>query len=509
MNSPRVPRLEIHGRLLARNTVLNLAGQAAPLLMGVLCIPPIIAGLGAERFGLLALAWAVLGYFNIFDLGLGRATTKFVAESLGRGEHHRLPRLVWTAALSQAGFGFVGGAVLALATPALVESILNVPAALAAEARLTFYLLSLSIPVVLVTTSLRGTLEAAQRFDLVNALRAPANAAVFFLSLVGIWLGWMLPGVVGLLVAARGVVLVLHCLLCRRVFPELRGVPRLDAGSLRTLLAYGGWVTVSSAVGPILTYLDRFMLGVLATLGAVALYSAPYEMVTRLWVLPGSLMATLFPAFSALGADPQRREALAARSVKYILVLLAPVVIGLLALAPDVLRIWLGLDFALQSTRALQILAVGVLLNSLAWVPYALLQAAGRPDLPAKFHMLELPLQAFLVWWLVGSFQITGAAVAWTARVTVDAILLYAVCRRLSLLSTRSLAAHRLPQAALLILLAVGATLLLGFFSLSLWLRAGLAALAVVTVTVVAWRALLSETDRDQILSLIRPAIAK
>ncbi|MCI0403070.1 MAG: flippase, partial [Acidobacteria bacterium] len=56
--------------------------------MGVLCIPPIIAGLGAERFGLLALAWAVLGYFNIFDLGLGRATTKFVAESLGRGEHH-------------------------------------------------------------------------------------------------------------------------------------------------------------------------------------------------------------------------------------------------------------------------------------------------------------------------------------------------------------------------------------------------------------------------------------
>src|SRR5512145_213743 len=102
MDSTPSPRLEIHGRHLARNAALNLAGQAAPLLVGVLCIPPVIAGLGAERFGLLALAWAVLGYFSVFDLGLGRATTKFVAEALGRGERHRLPALVGTAALSQA-----------------------------------------------------------------------------------------------------------------------------------------------------------------------------------------------------------------------------------------------------------------------------------------------------------------------------------------------------------------------------------------------------------------------
>jgi len=509
MDSPRAPRLEIHGRLLARNTLLNLAGQAAPLLMGVLCIPPIISGLGTERFGILALAWAVLGYFNIFDLGLGRATTKFVAESLSRGEHHRLPGLVWTAALSQACFGLIGAAILALATPVLVERVLNIPAGLATEARLTFYLLSFSIPVVLVTTSLRGTLEAAQRFDLVNALRAPANAAVFFLPLIGIWLGWALPGVVGLLVAARGVVLVLHYGLCRHVFSELRGLPQLDTASLRTLLAYGGWVTVSSAVGPILTYLDRFMLGVLATLGAVTFYSAPYEMVTRLWVFPASLMATLFPAFSALEAEPQRREALAARSVKYILVLLGPIVVAALAVAPDVLRLWLGAAFAAQSTDALRILAVGVLINSLAFVPFALLQAHGRPDLPAKLHILELPLQGILVWWLVSSYHITGAALAWTLRVALDAALLFAVCGRLSLLSRQSLLAYRMPQTALLMIAAGGATLVLGFSAATIWLRAGLGALVVLALAITAWRFLLNETDRSQILGLIRPAAAK
>ena len=509
MDSPRAPRLEIHGRLLARNTLFNLAGQAAPLLMGVLCIPPIIAGLGAERFGILALAWAVLGYFNIFDLGLGRATTKFVAETLGRGEHARVPALVWTAVTTQAGFGLVGATVLALLTPLLVERVLNIPPALIEEARLSFYLLSVSIPVVLVTTSLRGTLEAAQRFDLVNALRAPASAAVFVLPLIGIWLGWALPGVVGLLVAARLLMLFLHYGLCRHVFPEFHGLPRLDATSLRTLLAYGGWVTVSSAVGPILTYLDRFMLGVLATLGAVTFYSAPYEMVTRLWVFPASLMATIFPAFSALGGEPQRREALAARSVKYILVLLGPVVVAVLAVASDVLRLWLGPEFAVQSTRALQILAAGVLINSLAFVPFALLQAVGRPDLPAKLHILELPLQAILVWWLVGSFHITGAAMAWTARVAVDAVLLYAVCGRLSLISSRSLLAHRMPQTGLLMAAAAGIALALGAAAVSFWTRNALVASIVVGVALASWHYLLSDTERGQILSLARPGAAK
>jgi hypothetical protein len=34
----------------------------------------------------LSLAWVVLGYFAIVDLELGRATTKFVAEALGKSE---------------------------------------------------------------------------------------------------------------------------------------------------------------------------------------------------------------------------------------------------------------------------------------------------------------------------------------------------------------------------------------------------------------------------------------
>jgi hypothetical protein len=40
-------------RLLARNMLLNLVGMGAPILLALLCIPPLIQGLGLPLFGLL------------------------------------------------------------------------------------------------------------------------------------------------------------------------------------------------------------------------------------------------------------------------------------------------------------------------------------------------------------------------------------------------------------------------------------------------------------------------
>ena len=50
------------GRLLARNMVLNLLGYGAPLLVALFAIPIMIRYLGILRFGILTLAWVIIGY---------------------------------------------------------------------------------------------------------------------------------------------------------------------------------------------------------------------------------------------------------------------------------------------------------------------------------------------------------------------------------------------------------------------------------------------------------------
>jgi len=62
-------------RLLVRNTGLNFIGQTGPMVIAIFAIPVLIKGLGIARFGVLTLARMVLGYFSLFDLGIGRGLT--------------------------------------------------------------------------------------------------------------------------------------------------------------------------------------------------------------------------------------------------------------------------------------------------------------------------------------------------------------------------------------------------------------------------------------------------
>ena len=154
------------------------------------------------------------------------------------------------------------------------------------------------------------------------------------------------------------------------------------------------------------------MLGMLLTMAAVAYYSVPYDMVTRVLIIPTSLVAALFPAFSALisQGEWERLGYFLSRSVKWVLLTVGPVVVIVVVIGRDILQLWLGPIFAEESTPILQILAIGVLVNSLAHLPFALLQAASRPDLTAKFHLAELPVHGLLVWWLISLWGTTGAA---------------------------------------------------------------------------------------------------
>src|ERR1700731_2607195 len=97
MNLRNPPSHLTSGRLLARNTIWNLLGNTAPMVGALICIPVLIRGLGKDRFGVLTLAWALIGYASLFDLGLGRALTQLVARKLGAGEDREVPSLAWTS----------------------------------------------------------------------------------------------------------------------------------------------------------------------------------------------------------------------------------------------------------------------------------------------------------------------------------------------------------------------------------------------------------------------------
>jgi len=501
ISNSNISASNITGDLLARNTLLNFIGQILPLLVGIVTMPFVIRGLGTDHFGLLSLAWVVLGYFAIFDMGLGRATTKFVAEALGKGEEKEIPSLVWTSVTIQAIMGIAGGLVLAGVTPFLVERILNIPLELIDEARTTFHLLALSVPIVLVSGSFQGVLEASQRFDLVNAVKIPTSSLTYFLPLVGLFLEFKLPGIVALILLARLGALVALVILNFRLYPELKRYSN-SFKLFPRLFSFGGWVMVSSIVGPILVYLDRFLIGSLLSMSAVAYYSAPYEVMNRLWIIPGSLVMTIFPAFSSLGTT--RKEDLQRiyiRAIKYLLLIAWPIVLVLIVFAGNILQIWLGAEFAQQDTLVFQILLLGSLGGLLAPVSGALLQGLGRPDIISKLYLLYLPLNIVLVWFLVQSMSIVGAALSAAIRTLIDAVLLFIISSKIIHLCYSSLTENGLWQS--IGVLSALSMLLWGASRINMFAVQGVfIAITALLFIMVTWRYVLDEMDKEAIISV-------
>jgi len=420
------------GHRLARNVIWNLLGNGSPLLVAIVAIPLLIEGLGTARFGVLTIAWMVVGYFGLFDLGLGRALTKLVAEKLGAGQDTEVPPLVWTAMSLMTGFGVLGAVVVALLSPWLVGSALKIPPELQTETLRAFSLLAASIPLVIVTTGLRGILEAYQKFGLINAIRVPLGLLTFLGPLAVLPFSHSLVPVVGALVVARLLSGIAFVVALARVVPVLRRPVGLHRELIGPLASFGGWMTVSNLVGPLMVYLDRFLIGAMVSMTSVAYYTTPYEMITKLRIIPTAMMRVLFPAFATAFAQDQAHAArLFGRAVRYIFLIFFPVILIAVTFAREGLTVWLGPEFAENSTHVLQLLAVGVFINSHASVPFGLVQGAGRPDITAKLHLIELPLYGLGLWWLVGATGITGAAVAWVARVVVDTGALFVVAKRI------------------------------------------------------------------------------
>jgi len=420
------------GHTLARNVAWNLFGHGAPLLVALLTIPPLIEGLGTERFGVLVLAWMVVGYFTLFDLGIGRATTKYTSEYLAKKAFPELNRLIWTSLSTLFAIGILGTVVIYRLAPYLVTRVLAIPSTIQQEAIDAFGLLAFSLPIVVGTSAARGILEAQNRFGAVNAIAIPAGAANYLLPLAAIHIADDLSLVVLLLVAGRTITWLLFLYLSLNSLAGLR-VPRLPRLSCASqLFRFGGWVTVSSIIGPLMTYADRFIVGAVLTMSAVTYYATPYDLVTKLGIIAPGIMGVLFPLLiTSITLRQDDFWALHDRAAKFILLLLAPAVVCTLMFAQLFLDFWLGAEFALNSRGVFQILSAGVLFNSLAVVPFTAIHAAGRADLSAKAHLVELPLYLLTLWFLVRHFGIEGVAVAWLLRVVLDYLLMFSIAGRL------------------------------------------------------------------------------
>lgn len=405
-----------------RHTVYNLGGALAPVLMMLITVPAYIHLVGEARYGVLAIVWVLTGYFSFFDFGLGRATAYAIARQKD-APGDVLARTFWTALIVNCAFGLVGGLILLVTAPLLFNNVFNLTPDLRAELSPVLPWLSLSIPLLTFEGVFTGALTGREKFLLLNVRTIIGTAITQFLPIVFVWvispsLAIALPATI----FARTISVAMLAAISFKAVPA--GWKPMYGGRamMNELLGYGGWVSLSSFLNPLIANLDRFLIASYLTPQAVAHYVVPFQLVTRGSVFSSALSNALFPRMARL--EKKEARELAWRGVRINGALMAiPCMVGILIMQPF-LSIWINPGFAAQSAFVGQILALSLWLNAMALIPFNLLQAQGRPKETTAILVIQVIPFVLTAIPAVRLLGVIGAALARNVRSLADVLML-------------------------------------------------------------------------------------
>lgn len=409
-----------------KNTIYNLLSSVIPMSIGIIAVPFLIKKMGIESFGVLSIIWTFIGYFSIFDFGIGRALTQQVSHL--KEEREKMISVIKLGLLLMLITGIIGGVLLALFVSLLDISWLKISKNLYEDTIFSLLIASIGIPLTTVTTGLKGVLEGFEDFYSVSLLKMFLGILNFLFPIfIVYYFGNSLKYVVLSIVISRLLIMLLH------IYPVLEFISikefynekMASKDDMKKTLSFGVWMTISNIISPLMVNSDRFFISSVLGASFIAYYTVPFDIIIRLLVIPAALTTTLFPRFSFLFRnDLTQLKKLYNKSLLIVLLSMGIVSIGLIIFSYLGLKLWINENFAMQSWKIVCVLAIGLVFNSLSQVPYALIQAKGDVKLTTTLHVIEFILYVPLLLIFMKMFGILGVSLAWSIRVIIDYLFL-------------------------------------------------------------------------------------
>ncbi len=404
---------------LIKNSIWNLGGFIVPTLIAIPSLGLLARNLGTEKFGLFTLAFAIVGYASIFDAGLTKAVIREIA--INRNDSVEQRKIISTSTVTVGGLGCIAAVLIYISVP-WAPALLKISTVISQDVQNAFRILAFSVPVFLLNQVWLAYLEGHERFVNINVQRIVSNSCIAGLPTVFVLCSQTLTAAIMGLLFGRLLSLFIGFYFSRKII--IGSGVLFDVTVFKRLIRFGGWMTISNIIGPIMVYFDRFIISNMLGANQIAYYTAPSEGISRALNVPGALARALFPKLSNA---KNKSEKLYLEKISYFLILLVCFPIGLFGFiyAKEIMTGWMGDGYSGEPVLILQVLIVGFLFNSLSQIPYAMIQASGRSYVTAILHLFELIPYLLLLYFLAHKYSLFGVALAWVVRIVFDFIALF------------------------------------------------------------------------------------
>lgn len=180
-------------------------------------------------------------------------------------------------------------------------------------------------------------------------------------------------------------------------------------------------VAVYNFLGQSFAYAGVLLLTWLVGLREVSFFQAPLRVLGPIMILPMSLLFAFTPALARLSADPAAMPQLSQfyeRAVRLVLGVVLPVGVAVHVLAPFLVRMLFGADFA-ESTTSFRVLSWAASPFGLTSLQNTLLTSLHRQTRLMFTHLAALAVNLALGPWLILRGGSAGASVAFLVSIVV------------------------------------------------------------------------------------------
>jgi len=432
-----------------RNVSSNWIGFLLTGTIQLLLTPILIKSLGDFDYGIWVLAFSVLAYTTLLDMGMHTTMLRFVAKSDAENRPHALNEILFTSIAVVSAIAVIA-VIIMLVLVWLTPDLLDLPVSSRPVFRWLIILLGSSIVVELFIRVLGNYLCGLHRFDFYNGAKVACSLLRALLMVGALGLGYGLLGLAGASFFTALVSLPLHWIFVRFADPLLasRGIVA-SWGTARALMRFAFFSFVSTLGNYLRFYLNSVVIARILMVELITPFNIAVQIVEYFRSIVIGAMSPLITSFSHLTgktSDHRQFTELFVRATRYTTLLCLFVGCMLFLNGKTLITLWVGERF-LASYPLLLILTTAYVLM-LSQVPSnALFYALNKHQAMAVWTLAEGGANVALSAYLAHKFGLVGVAFGIAIPMTLVSVVVqpWYVLRLLEL-SLRGYVLHALAR---------------------------------------------------------------
>lgn len=402
-------------KLILKGSSLRIAQTIVMVIIGFIMMPFMISVLGEELYGLWIVISSVVATYYLLDMGFSQAITRYVAKYIHQNNPDAANRVINTALALYSALGLlvllisVVGAKMGV--DRLMEGSENAPLA-----KILLVIAGITLAIEFPAKSFPGIVSAYMRFDVIALVRTGKAIADAILIYVFLSAGFGLIAIAIITLITGTISTAIYVRFTSGLFTELRFRKELiDSRTLKDVFHFSKWVFLFDVNTMIRNKMDIWFIAFYQSSAILTIYYVAVrltEYALQFLTQATGITGPIFTEYYAKNEHQNLRQSVLA-FIKLNIALGSTFLVGFYLVGESFIRLWMGPDFSAYSAyMCLVILAVGRFAVYFSAPLQSLLLTLNRHSVGAITSVVETIGSAILLWLLIPTFGIVGAALA-------------------------------------------------------------------------------------------------